>query len=383
MSNQTIAAAAAQMRAAQAATQAARAALFPSLGGGASATRGARAGTTSGGGTYSVSNVDNVLLDAGWEIDLWGRVQRTVEASARTAQASAADLAAATLSVQAQLAQDYFLLRVQDAQSELLQDTAADYERSLELTRNQYAAGIVGRGDVVQAETQLKATQAQAIDARLPRAQLEHAIAVLVGKPPSELAIAPQPLRRGLSRAAGRRALGAARAPARHRRRRAARGRGQRADRRRAGRVLSALSLSAVGGFQSSAIGSLLTLPSRFWSLGPALAQPLFDAGLRSAQKEQAIAQYDATVAGYRQTVLTAFQEVEDNLAALALLEQRSRGAGRGGRGRARSRGDRHQPVQGGHGELPRESSCCRRRRSTTSGPRSRCWRAAWPPASH
>jgi NodT family efflux transporter outer membrane factor (OMF) lipoprotein len=322
VSNQTIAAAAARMRAAQAATQAARAALFPSLGGGASATHGARAGSAPGAGTSSVSNNYNALLDAGWEIDLWGRVQRTVEASAASAQASAADLAAATLSMQALLAQDYLLLRVQDAQIELLQGTAANYERSLQLTRNQYAAGIVSRGDVMQAEAQLKVTQAQVFDARIPRAQLEHAIAVLVGKPPPELAIAPQPLRavfpappaavpselleRRPDIAAAERRVAAANAQI---------GVAQAA-------FYPSLSLSAVGGFQSSAIGSLLSLPARYWSLGAALAQPLFDAGLRSAQKEQAIAQYDETVAGYRSTVLAAFQDVEDSLAALALLER-------------------------------------------------------------
>ena len=331
LSNQTIAAAAAKMREAQAATQAARAALFPTINGNAAALRSARAagngnGTGTGIGastsTSTVTNSYNVAIDINWEIDLWGGVRRSVESSTATAQASAADLAAATLSAQALLAQDYLLLRVQDAQIELLNDTVAGYEKSLQLTRNQYAAGIVARGDVAQAEAQLKSTQAQVFDARITRAQLEHAVAVLVGKPPSELAIVPRPLaarfpaipvalpselleRRPDVAAAERRAAAA----------NAQIGVAQAA-------FFPSLSLSAAGGFQSSAIGNLLSLPSRYWALGPALAQALFDAGLRSAQKAQAVATFDETVANYRSTVLTAFQEVEDNLTALALLEQ-------------------------------------------------------------
>jgi len=323
LSNQTIAAAAARMREAQAATQAARAALFPIVTGNAAAARSGRAaGTPTASGAPTVANSYNVAVDINWEIDLWGGVRRGVESSTAAAQASAADLAAATLSAQALLAQDYLLLRVQDAQIELLKDTVAGYEKSLQLTRNQYAAGIVARGDVAQAEAQLKSTQAQVLDARITRAQLEHAIAVVVGKPPAELAIAPRPLtatfpaipvalpselleRRPDVAAAERRAAAA----------NAQIGVAQAA-------FFPSLSLSAVGGVQNSALGNLLSLPSRYWALGAALAQTVFDAGLRSAQKEQAIATYDETVANYRSTVLTAFAEVEDNLAALILLEQ-------------------------------------------------------------
>ena len=323
LSNQTIAAAAARMREAQAATQAARAALFPVVTGNAAAARSGRAaGTPAGNGAPTVANSYNVAVDISWEIDLWGGVRRGVESSTAAAQASAADLAAATLSAQALLAQEYLLLRVQDAQIELLKDTVAGYEKSLQLTRNQYAAGIIARGDVAQAEAQLKSTQAQVLDARITRAQLEHAIAVVVGKPPAELAIAPRPLtatfpaipvalpselleRRPDVAAAERRAAAA----------NAQIGVAQAA-------FFPSLSLSAVGGVQNSALGNLLSLPSRYWALGAALAQTIFDAGLRSAQKEQAVATYDETVANYRSTVLTAFAEVEDNLAALALLEQ-------------------------------------------------------------
>jgi NodT family efflux transporter outer membrane factor (OMF) lipoprotein len=327
ISNQTIQAAEANVREARAATQASRAALFPTVD--AKGT-GLRSSRTSGTGTTGneapagsgASNAYNLALDVNWEIDLWGGIRRSIEASGATAQATEADLASARLSAQALLAQDYLLLRVQDAQIDLLRETVTAYERSLQLTRNQYASGIAARGDVTQAESQLKSTQAQVFDAGITRAQLEHAVAVLVGKPPAQLAIAPRPLvavfpdipivlpaalleRRPDIAAAERRTASA----------NAQIGVAQAA-------FFPALSLSAVGGVQSSVIGSLLSLPSRYWSLGPALAQSVFDAGLRSAQKSEAIATYDATVANYRATVLTAFADVEDNLASLSLLAQ-------------------------------------------------------------
>jgi NodT family efflux transporter outer membrane factor (OMF) lipoprotein len=319
VSNQTVQAAAARVREAQASTSAARSALFPAINLNAAALRTSRAANAS---TPSVTNSYNAALDLSWEIDLWGRIRRGIEASETSAQASAADLAAAQLSMQALLAQDYLTLRVVDAEIALLHDTVAGYERSLSLTRNQYAAGIVARGDVAQAEAQLASTQAQEQDAMIQRAQLEHAIAVLVGKPPAELAIAPKPLaavfpqipvavpselleRRPDIAAAERRTASA----------NAEIGVAQAA-------FYPALSLGATGGVQSSVIGNLLTLPARYWSIGPAIAQAIFDAGLRQAQKEQAIATYDETVANYRATVLNGFQEVEDNLAALSILER-------------------------------------------------------------
>jgi NodT family efflux transporter outer membrane factor (OMF) lipoprotein len=327
VSNQTVQAAAARLREAQAATAAARTGLFPAINLNASAIRASRATNTTSAGTpttttQSVTNSYNAALDLSWEIDLWGRIRRGIEASDTSAQAVAADLAAAQLSMQALLAQDYLTLRVQDAEIALLRDTVSAYERSLTLTRNQYAAGIVNRGDVAQAEAQLASTQAQEEDARIQRAQLEHAIAVLVGKPPAELAITPKPLvavfpstpvtvpsvlleRRPDIAAAERRTASA----------NAEIGVAQAA-------FFPALTLGAIGGVQSSAIGNLLSLPSRYWSIGPSIAQAIFDAGLRQAQKEQAIATYDETVANYRNTVLTGFQEVEDNLAALSILER-------------------------------------------------------------
>jgi NodT family efflux transporter outer membrane factor (OMF) lipoprotein len=269
-----------------------------------------------------VRNNYNVALDLSWEIDLWGRIRRTVEASEAAAAASVGDLESATLSAQAQLVSDYLLLRVQDAQIRLLQDTVAAYERSLQLTRNQYAVGVVGRSDVAQAETQLKSTQAQAIDAAALRAQLEHAIAVLIGKPPAEFSLPAEPVTAkfpdippGLPSALLERRPDIAAAE-----RRAAAANAQIGVAEAA--FFPSLTLSATGGFQSSLLSELFSLPSRYWSLGPALAQVIFDAGLRRAQSAQAIAAYDQAVANYRQTVLTGFQEVEDNLAALRVLEQ-------------------------------------------------------------
>ncbi len=320
VNNQSVQVVAARVREAQAAVSVARAPLFPTLDANASAVRRSQSGTAGG---ASVSNNYNAALEAGWELDLWGRIRRGVEASTATAQASAADLAGATLAAQALLAQDYLLLRVQDAEIALLKSTVAAYETSLTLTKNQYAAGVVARGDVAQAEAQLAATKAQLLDAGVARAQLEHAIAVLVGKPPAQVSIAPRQfapvfpqipvalpselLERRPDIAAAERRTAAANAEI---------GVAQAA-------FFPSLSLSAVGGVQSSALGDLLTLPARYWALGPALvSQVIFDAGLRQAQKEQAIAVWDETVASYRSTVLGGFQEVEDNLAALSILER-------------------------------------------------------------
>jgi len=333
--NQTIQAAEARVREARALTQQARAAFFPVVTANAAATRSSGRGSTAGRGAASTgaastagatsggpSNIYDLALDLNWEVDLWGRVRRTVESRDASTQASVADLEAAKLLAQAQLAQDYFLLRVQDAEIRLLNETVAAYEKSLQLTRNQYAVGVAARADVVQAETQLKSTQAQAIDATVQRAQLEHAIAILIGKPPAEFSIAAEVvptkfpeipigvpsvlLERRPDIAAAERRAAAANAQI---------GVAESA-------FFPSLTLSATGGFQSSVLSHLLSLPSRFWSLGPALAQTVFDAGLRRAQTAQAMATYDENVATYRQTVLGGFQEVEDNLAALRILGQ-------------------------------------------------------------
>ncbi len=257
-----------------------------------------------------------------WEPDLWGRVRRTVEANRASAQASAADLQAARLSAQAQLAQNYLQLRVLDAQQQLLEDTIAAYQRSEQLTQNQYAVGVVPKVDVIQAQTQLKSTQAQALDVGVQRAQLEHAIALLAGQPASTFSIARAPLVAvapaipvGVPSALLERRPDIASAE-----RRMAAANAQIGVAKAA--YFPALTLSASAGFESSSFANWLTLPSRVWAIGPALAQTLFDAGLRRAQSDAAIAAYDAEVAAYRQVVLAGFGEVEDNLAALRILEQ-------------------------------------------------------------
>jgi NodT family efflux transporter outer membrane factor (OMF) lipoprotein len=265
-------------------------------------------------------NTARLSYSASWEADIWGRIGRNVESSDASSQASSADLQSALLSAQATLVQTYFQLRINDAQQQLLKQTNAAYERSLQITRNRYEAGVAGRVDVAQAETQLKSSQAQAIDLAVQRAQLEHAIAVLIGKTPADFQIKatnglpllpPIPpalpsvlLERRPDISAAERHMAAANAQI---------GVAQAA-------FFPALTFSSTGGYQNTSLSHLMTLPNRFWSIGPSLALALFDAGARSAQKESALAAYDKSVASYRQTVLAAFQEVEDNLAALRLL---------------------------------------------------------------
>jgi NodT family efflux transporter outer membrane factor (OMF) lipoprotein len=321
ISNQNVLVAEAQFRRAQAVVTASRAAYFPTLDADASIVR-SRSPTGVIGGTTAGRILTNrsASLSTGWEADLWGRLRRTVESGEASAQASAADLAAARLSAQAELASDYFQLRILDAQKQLLDDTVTAFQKSLDLTKNRYDAGVAAKVDLVQAEAQLKSTLAQAIDTGVQRAQLEHAIAILIGKAPAEFSIAPVPLAVAMPRvpmglpsellerrpdvAAAERRVAAANAQI---------GVAKAA-------YFPSLTLSASYGSRSADASQWFTVPSRFWSIGPALAQSIFDAGLRRAQTEQAIAAYDATVAEYRQAVLTGFQEVEDNLAALRIL---------------------------------------------------------------
>ena len=325
ISNQNIIAAEAQVRQAKALVQAARAGYYPTVTGGASVTRSQR-GVSANGGTGTGGSVQNstdysLPFDLSWEADVWGRIRRSVEASRDSAQASEADLAAARLSAQSDLAQDYFLLRVQDVQKDLLDATVASFQKALDLTRNRYASGVVAKSDLLQAETQLKTTRAQAIDLGVQRAQLEHAIALLVGKPASSFALPAAPfaavfpqipaglpsqlLERRPDVASAERRMAAANAQI---------GVAQAA-------YYPKVSLSASAGLEALSLANWFTWPSRFWALSPAISETLFDGGLRRAQTDQARAAYDATVAGYRQTVLTGFQEVEDNLAALRILE--------------------------------------------------------------
>ena len=322
IANQSIAQAEAQFRQSQSLVQTATAAYFPTSTGTASVNR-FRAASGQNVAVRGVRYLFGAALSAAWEPDLWGSVRRQVESSEANAQASAATLQALRLSTQATLAQNYFLLRVLDAQIKLLNDTVAAYEKTLKITQNRYAAGIAAKSEVVQAEAQLETAQAQAINLGVQRAQMEHAIAMLIGKTPAELTITLAPLnslippvpvsvpsqlleRRPDIAAAERQAaaanaqIGVAKAA-----------------------YFPTLNLSANNGTQSSQFSSLLSSAARYWALGPAaVAIPLFDGGARGAQMQQAIDTYDASVAAYRQSVLVSFQEVEDNLAALRILEE-------------------------------------------------------------
>jgi NodT family efflux transporter outer membrane factor (OMF) lipoprotein len=309
-------------RQARAVAQAARAAYFPTLSVGASVTR-SRESSNLGRVTQQGTVTDYLLpLDLTWELDLWGRVRRNVESQQANAQASAADYENIQLSAQAELAQNYFLMRALDTQKQLLDASAAAYDKSLQLTKNRYAGGVASRADVAQAETQLRTTQAQALDVTVQRAQLEHAIAILIGKAPSEFSLPPStlialppPVPAGVPSALLERRPDVASAE-----RRVAAANAQ------IGVAMAAyypsVTLGASVGFESTDLSKWLELPSRFWSIGPSVSQTVFDAGLRGAQTTQARAIYDQNVAIYRQTVLTSFREVEDNIAALRILEQ-------------------------------------------------------------
>lgn len=314
--NQTVAQSVAAYRQAQALVREARAALFPSLGVSASARRaGSRAG--------SDANTFGASLDGDWQPDLWGRLGRGVESAAANAQASAADLAAARLSAQGELVVDYFSLREADAEASLLARTAEGYARSLQITQNRYAAGVVARTDVLQAETQLANARADISALRATRARYEHAIAVLVGKAPADFALAEAPwqqavpavplglpselLQRRPDIAANERAVAAANA--------------QIGIQRSA--YFPSLTLTGALGSGGSRVGDLFSASGLLWSFGVSAAQTLFDAGARNARVDAAEAGRDLAVARYRQTVLAAFQGVEDQLSTTrALAEQ-------------------------------------------------------------
>ena len=268
------------------------------------------------------STGDFVLpFDLSYELDLWGRVRRGVAAAREEAQATAADYETAKLSLEAELALDYFELRSADTQKQLLDDTVKAYANNVQLTLNRFNRGVAPKADLAQAQTQLDTTRVQETDVTVQRAQFEHAIAILIGEPPAEFSLAAAPLndrppsipiglpsellqRRPDIAAAERRVadaneqIGIARAA-----------------------YFPTVSLGATAGFESTHVANLLDGPNAFWAVGPALAETLFDAGRRRATSESARANYDATVATYRQASLTAFQEVEDNVAALRILE--------------------------------------------------------------
>jgi outer membrane protein, multidrug efflux system len=326
--NQSLKAALARLEEARAQTRIARAAWFPLLTADASATR-QRASVNAPGFVGSSNPNYNTFVvggDLSYEIDLFGRIRNTVAGARATEQATAGDAAALDLSVHAELAADYFSLRGLDAQAQLLDRTVSDYAKALELTRNLYQGGAAALSDVQQAQAQLETARTQAEDTRLRRAQTEHAIAVLVGVEasgfhletralPSDLNLPPvdpglpsQLLERRPDVAAAERrvasanaGIGVARAA-----------------------YFPVFTLSAGAGQESTQSGNWLTAPSRFWSIGPQGVLTVFDAGLHAAQSAAAHATYDEQVANYRTTVLTAYQDVEDNLAALRQLERES-----------------------------------------------------------
>jgi NodT family efflux transporter outer membrane factor (OMF) lipoprotein len=325
ITNQNVLAAAASYRQAQALLDVAQASYFPTVSAGLTASRAH--GTSPGNSSViqqgaPISNVVRPTLSASWEPDLWGQVGRNVEASTASAQASRADLGNVLLSAQATLVQSYFQLRVDDAEQELLGQTVASYERSLQITQNLKDAGVDSSIDVAQAETLLNTARAQLIDLRVQRAQLEHAIAVLTGKAPADFqikptntlpALPPVPstlpsvlLERRPDIAAAERVMAQENAQV---------GVAQAA-------FFPSMILNATRGYQNSSVSQLFTAPNSFWSLGPTFALTLFNGGALSAQKRAALAVFDNSVATYRQTVLAAFQSVEDNLAALHHLEE-------------------------------------------------------------
>jgi len=324
LSNQNIKAFEAAYRQARALVRESRSSFFPQIAGNAAWTRSQRGtsaetGTTAR-GTGKPTNQFSLSAGGSWDVDIWGRIRRTIESSAANAEASAADLANATLSYQAELATAYFELRIQDELKFLLDNNVTAYGESLQIARNKYAAGVVSKADVAEAETQFRSTQARASDAALRRAQLEHAIAVLVGKTPADFSIAPVRLniqvpefpvgvpstlleRRPDIAAAERRAASA---------------------NAQIGVAISAffpdISLSGSYGASSSTLSTLFNASNRVWTVGPDLALTLFDAGANSARLSGARAAYDQEVALYRQTVLSALAQVEDQLIALTEL---------------------------------------------------------------
>jgi NodT family efflux transporter outer membrane factor (OMF) lipoprotein len=308
VSNQNVKQAEAQFRQARALVALNRAAYFPTIGASGTSVR------------TNTSTSFSLPFSASWEPDLWGRVRLSVENATASAQASAADLENVRLSMQTQLAVDYFNMIGLDMQTALLTDTLKAYARALQLTTDRYNGGVASKADVAQARTQLETTRAEMTDLGVSRAQFEHAIAVLTGQPPANLSVAP-------GRIAGPPPQIPVGLPSRLLERRpdiAATERQTAAANAQIGLARAAyfptLVLSATAGLQASNVVDLFTWPARFWSVGPTLSETLFDFGRRRAQLQENEAAYDATVAAYRQTTLTAFQEVEDNLAALRIL---------------------------------------------------------------
>jgi NodT family efflux transporter outer membrane factor (OMF) lipoprotein len=321
INNQNVKQSEAQFRQARATVLANRANYYPTIGSSPAITQ-TDVGKNSGRGAGGTSQSFSLPGVATWEPDLWGRVRLSVENAVESAQVSAADLENIRLSQQALLATDYFSLTANDMQQAVLHDTIEAYDKNLQLTINRYNGGVASRSDITLAQTQLAGAKAQYTDQRIARAQDEHAIAVLTGQPPASLEIgttiiaAPPPpipvavpsqlLERRPDIAANERQVAAANANV---------GIAQTA-------YYPTLTLSATAGFLTNNLANLFTYASRDWSAGPSISQTLFDFGRRGAALEGVQAAYDATVAAYRQTVLAAFQEVEDDLANLRYLAE-------------------------------------------------------------
>jgi NodT family efflux transporter outer membrane factor (OMF) lipoprotein len=330
VSNQTLKASEAAWREAVAVVSAARAQLFPTVGVTANGSRsggpGARAATVAAGVAAAPAShpINQFELEgtASWAPDIWGKIRRTIESDVANAQASEAELAAARLSAQATLATDYIELRLADEQRQLLDETVEAYKRSLQITENQYKVGVAAKTDVITAETQLEGAESQQINVGVMRATLEHAIAMLIGKPPADFSLPAAKLGElvpvvptGVPSSLLERRPDVAQAE-----------RNMAAMNAQIGIAVAAyfpdLTLNGSYGFASSVVAGLLRAPNNVWSFGGSATDTLLDFGARPAQVRQARAAYDAAVANYRQTVLVAFQQVEDELATLRILEQ-------------------------------------------------------------
>jgi NodT family efflux transporter outer membrane factor (OMF) lipoprotein len=329
VSNQTLKQSAAAYEQARAVVQEARAGLFPTATITPGVTRqssGAESASSSGSGSFGGRTRTTYSIEgsATWDPDIWGKIRRTIEGDVAAAQVSAADLAAARLSAQATLAIDYFELRSADQLKTLLDDTVAQYKRSLQLTQNQYDVGVAAKSDVITAQAQLLAAQASAVNVGVTRATLEHAIAVLIGRAPADLTIAPTGLPAYVP-------VVPASVPSALLERRpdiAAAERAMQEQNAQIGVAIAAfypdLSLTALYGYSGNPLGSLISASNRVWSLGASAAETVFNGGLRSATVAAARATYDGAVANYRQVVLTAFQGVEDQLSTLRILQDQA-----------------------------------------------------------
>jgi NodT family efflux transporter outer membrane factor (OMF) lipoprotein len=317
ISNQNVKAAAAAFDQARALVAQARAGFWPTVGVSAGQQRAAIGG-------LPAHTTVSAGVSGNWALDIWGQIRRTVESDRASAQASAAALAAARLSAQAALATDYFELRAQDQQQKLLDDTVVAEQLSLKIAESRYRFGVAARADVVSAEAQLLSSQAQQVNAKIQRAILEHAIAVLIGQQPASFSVSPSSMRTdvptvpaGIPSSLLERRPDVAEAE-----RRVAAANAQIGVAKSA--FFPSLTLSGSDDYSGPTWSRLFNVPNRIWSLGPSLAETLFDGGLRSAQVAEARAAYDGSVDNYRQTVLAGFEQVEDDNVTLRVLEQQA-----------------------------------------------------------